>query len=113
MRNPRSHRGSGSGKEGGRRETVEASAPTVDEAIIKALTVLRSTKERTRIEVLDPGKSKLLGLFGGRPARVRATLRPRMEQSPLMDAPRFARNIEAAYRQMWRTWCRAQAPSAI
>ena len=32
-------------------------------------------------------------------------LRQRMEQSPLMDAPRFARNIEAAYRQMWRQWC--------
>jgi spoIIIJ-associated protein len=78
MRNPRSHRGSGSGREGGRSESVEASAPTVDEAIIKALTELRSTKERTRIEVLDPGKSKLLGLFGGRPARVRATLRPAM-----------------------------------
>ncbi len=37
--------------------------------------------------------------------RLRATLRPRMEHSPLMDAPRFARNIEAAYREMWRTWC--------
>ena len=22
-----------------------------------------------------------------------------------MDAPRFARNVEAAYRQMWRNWC--------
>jgi protein O-GlcNAc transferase len=28
-----------------------------------------------------------------------------MERSPLMDAPRFARSIEAAYRQMWRVWC--------
>jgi len=36
---------------------------------------------------------------------LRATLRSRMEHSPLMDAPRFARNIEAAYRQMWRKWC--------
>ena len=39
----------------------------------------------------------------------RSTLRQRMQQSPLMDAPRFARNIEAAYRQMWRTWCAAVA----
>jgi len=34
-----------------------------------------------------------------------ATLRQRMQASPLMDAPRFARNIEVAYRQMWRNWC--------
>ena len=34
----------------------------------------------------------------------RSTLRDQMLASPLMDAPRFARDIEAAYRQMWRTW---------
>ena len=38
-------------------------------------------------------------------AELRRTLRPRMEASPLMDAPRFARNMETAYRTMWRTWC--------
>jgi protein O-GlcNAc transferase len=36
---------------------------------------------------------------------LRATLRERMQRSPLMDAPRFAHNVEAAYRQMWRAWC--------
>ena len=41
---------------------------------------------------------------------LRSTLRQRMEQSPLMDAPRFARNIETAYREMWRAWC--TTPSA-
>jgi predicted O-linked N-acetylglucosamine transferase (SPINDLY family) len=39
--------------------------------------------------------------------RLRATLRQRMERSPLMDGPRFARHIEAAYRQMWQAWCAA------
>jgi len=28
-----------------------------------------------------------------------------MEQSPLMDARGFARNIDGAYRQMWQGWC--------
>jgi predicted O-linked N-acetylglucosamine transferase (SPINDLY family) len=38
-------------------------------------------------------------------AELRRTMRDRMKASPLMDAPRFARNIESAYRQMWRNWC--------
>jgi predicted O-linked N-acetylglucosamine transferase (SPINDLY family) len=40
-------------------------------------------------------------------AELRSTLRHRMESSVLMDAPRFARQIEAAYRTMWREWCAA------
>ena len=43
-------------------------------------------------------------------ANLRSTLRDHMKQSPLVDAPRFARNIEAAYREMWRTWCRSNLP---
>jgi len=37
-------------------------------------------------------------------ADLRTTLRARMLASPLMDAPRFARNVEAAYRSMWQAW---------
>jgi len=43
-------------------------------------------------------------------SQLRATLRDRLQSSPLMDAPRFARNVENAFRQMWRHWC-ASTPS--
>jgi predicted O-linked N-acetylglucosamine transferase (SPINDLY family) len=48
-----------------------------------------------------------VGLVNDLPAlaELRRVLRGRMERSPLMDAPRFARNMEAAYRQAWRRWC--------
>ncbi len=36
---------------------------------------------------------------------LRATLRARMEASPLLDSTRFTRNLEAAYRRMWIDWC--------
>lgn len=35
---------------------------------------------------------------------LRRTLRGRMTASPLMDAGRFARNVEDAYRRMWMDW---------
>jgi len=38
-------------------------------------------------------------------ARLRAGLRSRMEDSPLMDGQRFARNVEAAFRRIWQHWC--------
>jgi predicted O-linked N-acetylglucosamine transferase (SPINDLY family) len=43
---------------------------------------------------------------------LRANLRERMLASPLMDAPRMARNLEQAFREMWRRWVehRASAP---
>jgi predicted O-linked N-acetylglucosamine transferase (SPINDLY family) len=38
---------------------------------------------------------------------LRAGMRDRMKSSPLMDAPRFVRELENAYRYMWKEWCRA------
>ena len=36
---------------------------------------------------------------------LRSGLRERMRRSPLMDAARFAKNMEDAYRLMWQSWC--------
>jgi predicted O-linked N-acetylglucosamine transferase (SPINDLY family) len=44
-------------------------------------------------------------------AGLRAGLRPRMQHSPLMLAPRFARHVEDAYRVMWQRWCAQPAPN--
>jgi protein O-GlcNAc transferase len=41
-------------------------------------------------------------------AQLRAGLRSRMAHSPLMDAPRFARNLEAKYREAWQRWCQTR-----
>jgi protein O-GlcNAc transferase len=41
---------------------------------------------------------------------LRRTLRDRMLHSPLCDAPRFTRNMESAFRQMWQTWCHSRRP---
>jgi len=38
-------------------------------------------------------------------AELRQTLRERMRRSPLMDELQFTRDVEDAYRRMWRTWC--------
>jgi predicted O-linked N-acetylglucosamine transferase (SPINDLY family) len=38
-------------------------------------------------------------------SELRAGLRAKMQSSRLMDAPRFARDIESLFRQMWRQWC--------
>ncbi|MGH9482810.1 MAG: hypothetical protein ACRD1L_12050 [Terriglobales bacterium] len=40
---------------------------------------------------------------------LRTSMRRRLLASPLMDHRSFARNLEAAYRTMWRKWCSAAA----
>jgi protein O-GlcNAc transferase len=38
---------------------------------------------------------------------LRRGLRARMQDSPLVDAIGFTRNLESAYRRMWNEWCQA------
>jgi predicted O-linked N-acetylglucosamine transferase (SPINDLY family) len=46
-------------------------------------------------------------------AQLRSGLRARMQASVFMDGPRFARNVEHAYRDLWRAWCAQQAPAHL
>jgi protein O-GlcNAc transferase len=41
---------------------------------------------------------------------LRPSWRDRMKRSPLCDAPRFTRGLEAAYRQMWAAACETAGP---
>jgi protein O-GlcNAc transferase len=41
-------------------------------------------------------------------AQHRQMLRSRMQASPVMDAARFVRSVEEAYRAMWQEWCERQ-----
>lgn len=40
-------------------------------------------------------------------AHLHTTMRAQVEASPLMDAPRFARDVEAAFRTLWHVWCKS------
>lgn len=62
----------------------------------------------TRTE--DEFVERAVELTGDLPAlaELRQGLRERIEKSPLMDGARFAKNLEAAYRQAWRRFCESQ-----
>lgn len=62
-------------------------------------------------EDLDDYVAKAAALAADRAglAALRQRLRQQLLASPLCDAPQFARDLEAAFRGMWRRWCAAQA----
>ena len=41
-------------------------------------------------------------------AQLRATMRQRMQSSPLMNEKQYVADLESAYRTMWHTWCGEQ-----
>jgi spoIIIJ-associated protein len=61
--------------------SVETEGGTIDEAIARALDLLHIERERVDVEILENSSRGLLG-FGGKPARIRATVR-----NPLASAP--------------------------
>ncbi|MBI2317149.1 MAG: hypothetical protein HYU75_09140 [Betaproteobacteria bacterium] len=52
-------------------------------------------------------KASALGRAPAEIVRLRAGLRDRVAASPIADAGRYARNVEALYRRAWAEWCAA------
>ena len=46
-----------------------------------------------------------LGVNADRLTELRMGMRTRLQNSPLLDAKKFAENIETAYRNMWIKYC--------
>jgi spoIIIJ-associated protein len=72
---------------------VEAEGASVDEAIESALQRLGTTRDKVTIEILSNESRGLFGL-GGRRAKVRATLRPKLSAESPTESP--APSTEAA-----------------
>jgi protein O-GlcNAc transferase len=64
-------------------------------------------------ETEDAYIAKAIALASDLPRLVelRSHLRAQLLNSPLCDGPGFTRNLEAAYRNMWETWCRTRLQS--
>lgn len=55
--------------------SVEMTGKTVEEALEAALAELHTTKENVDVEILEEPKDGLFGLFGGRKARIKVTVK--------------------------------------
>jgi spoIIIJ-associated protein len=74
-------------------QSIESEGDTIDQAIEKALQVLKLERDRVEIEILSDATRGLFG-FGGKPARVRAVIR-----APLSAAPSTARLPQSVSRE--------------
>lgn len=56
-------------------EPIEVEAKTVEEAIEKALEILKVAREEVEVQVLSEEKKGLFGMEGGKRAKIRVVLR--------------------------------------
>lgn len=61
---------------------VEKTGKTVEDAVQAALAELGVSRDQVDVEVLESSKSSILGLFGGRDAKVRVTVREEAPAEP-------------------------------
>lgn len=70
-------------------KVLEKTGKTVDEAVAEALRELGADRSQVEVEVLDEGSKGLLGLLGGRAARVRVTF----AQNAVEEGKRFLEEL--------------------
>jgi spoIIIJ-associated protein len=68
---------------------ITATGQTVEEAVESALAQLKTTRDRTEINVIDEGKKGILGIFGTRPAVVKVT----MKIDPFEEAVNYLKQV--------------------
>lgn len=68
---------------------IEKTAKNIDDAILAALEELGVSRDKVDVEVLEEGSKGILGIFGGKDAKVRVTLK----QTPVTLATNFLKEI--------------------
>ncbi|RDI40874.1 RNA-binding cell elongation regulator Jag/EloR [Falsibacillus pallidus] len=68
---------------------VTATGQTIEEAVESALAQLKTTRDRMELQVIDEGKKGFLGLFGSRPAIVKAKLK----YDPISEVKKFLMDV--------------------
>ena len=74
---------------------VEKTGKTVDEAVAEALKALNITADQAEIEVLEEGKKAFFGLFGGKDAKVRVTVKEAAVVAQAEEAVEAVETVEA------------------
>lgn len=75
---------------------IEKAAKNIDDAILAALEELSASRDMVDVEILDEGSKGILGIFGGKDARVRVTLKQNSSLSaedPKAVAEKFLKEI--------------------
>ena len=75
---------------------VEKTGKTVEDAVKAALAELGVSRDQAEVEVLEESKPSLLGLFGGRDAKVRVTVKEAEPEVPTAPEPAEEAAPEAA-----------------
>ncbi len=72
---------------------IEKTAKNIDDAILLALEELGVARDKVDVEVLEEGSKGILGIFGGKAAKVRVTLKNSSNTSVVTLAESFLNNV--------------------